>query len=139
MVIGPYYENRDNIVAAVSRSKLEVKIIEGLDNLYPVVRKSDVAVTAGGVTAYELAASAIPCLGIAVWDCQNDTIDFLSSKKTLIPVCYSENAEFEIQLAASVELLLDDIALRETMSREDRRLIGGKGAYKNRRNNLRTI
>ena len=139
MVIGPYYENRDNIVAAVSRSKLEVKIIEGLDNLYPVVRKSDVAVTAGGVTAYELAASATPCLGIAVWGCQNDNIDFLSSKNTLIPLYYSKSAEFEIQLAASVELLLDDIALRETMSREDRRLIGGKGAYKNRRNNLRTI
>ncbi len=130
MVIGPYYENRDNIIAAVSRSKLDVEIIEGLANLYSVIRKSDVAVTAGGITAYELAASATPCVGVALWDCQNDNIGFLSSKKTLIPLYYSDSAEFDAHLSSSLELLLANIASRETMSTEGRRLIDGKGALR---------
>jgi UDP-2,4-diacetamido-2,4,6-trideoxy-beta-L-altropyranose hydrolase len=130
MVIGPYYENRDKIVASVSRSKLDVEIIEGLASLYSVIQRSDVAVTAGGITAYELAASAIPCVGIALWDCQNDNVNFLSSKNTLIPLYYSDSAEFDAHLSSSLELLLTNNALRETMSKEGRRLIDGKGALK---------
>lgn len=130
MVIGPYYENKDSVVAAASGSKLDVKIIEGLSNLYSVIQESDVAITAGGNTVYELAASATPCVGIAVWDCQNENINFLSSKNTLIPLYYSEDSGFDAQLSSSVEVLLNNEALRKNMSREGRRLIDGKGALR---------
>ena len=50
LIIGPYYENTDQIKKAASESNLTVNFFEGLTNISSVIMQSDIAISAGGFT-----------------------------------------------------------------------------------------
>ena len=127
MVIGPYYENIDLIKIAAKKSRLKVNFLENVTDLSSLIIKSDIALTAGGFTTYELAAMSTPSVGVALWKNQNDNVECLSSKGALIPLYYSKNKSFERELYKSFFRLID-YSLLETMSKKARIAVDGNGA-----------
>lgn len=128
IVIGPYYENIAQIRQVASGSDLKINYFEGLSNIHPVIMQSDLAITAGGFTTYELAAMGTPCVGIALWDNQKGNIECLSNKGALLPLYYHEDPKFDEELKESLSLLMKNKELRVTMSDLARSTIDGLGA-----------
>jgi UDP-2,4-diacetamido-2,4,6-trideoxy-beta-L-altropyranose hydrolase len=128
LIIGPYYENTNRVKTIANNSKLHVNIFEGLSNISSVILESDIAVTAGGFTTYELAAMSTPCVGIALWNNQKENIECLSKKEALIPLYYSDGAKFDEDLKESLNLLIGSDKLRAKMAILARNAIDGRGA-----------
>ena len=130
MIIGPYYENFKQIKIAAKNSKLSINFYEGLSNISSVMMQSDVAVSAGGFTIYELAAMSIPSVGIALWDNQKVNIECLSNKEAIIPLYYFRGEEFDTQLHYNLKKLIASKKIREKISLSARRSISGNGVDK---------
>ena len=128
MVIGPYYENTESIKAVVKNSSLEVNIFENVSNLSAIILKSNLALTAGGFTTYELAAMSTPSIGIALWDNQKNNVTCLSSQGALIPLYYTDGLEFGQQLKKVLVDLINNSNLRKRISTKARITVDGCGA-----------
>jgi len=128
MVIGPYYENKQRIRKVAENSGLTVHFLEGLTNISNVIRQSDLALTAGGFTTYELAAMSTPCVGVALWDNQKANIECLSKQHALLPLFYSDGTDFDERLKSALSQLLTDQSLRVNMAQQARSTIDGMGA-----------
>lgn len=81
---------------------------------------ADVAVAAGGTTAWELAYMGLPSLALTLAENQRAVVDALAAAKIALRVDPDDVAS---QLAA----LLPDAARRSEMSQEGRRLVDGDG------------
>ena len=128
MIIGPYYENIESIKTAVKNSSLEVNIFENASNLRALILKSNLALTAGGFTTYELAAMSTPSIGIALWDNQKNNVTCLSSQGALIPLYYTDSLEFVQQLKKVLVDLINNSNLRKRISTKARIAVDGYGA-----------
>jgi UDP-2,4-diacetamido-2,4,6-trideoxy-beta-L-altropyranose hydrolase len=126
MVIGPYYDNVNLIESAAKNSKLKINLFKGVTNIIPIISKSDIALSAGGFTLYELASTSTPSIGISLWENQESNVRCLSNGGFLLPVYYSNN-KFMSRLKESLSLIIDDKEVRVRMSQLGRKLVDGKG------------
>ncbi len=127
IIIGPYYDNKAKIMKSIEQSNLNVEIFEGLTNIYPVICMSDIAISAGGTSVYELAATSTPMIGISLWENQKNNIDCLSSNNAILPLYYSTKKEFNSELYDSMKELINNSMLRISMAKSSRNYIDGQG------------
>ena len=129
LIIGPYYENTDQIKKAASESNLTVNFFEGLTNISSVIMQSDIAISAGGFTLYELCSMSTPTIGISLWDNQKNNVDCLAEKGALIPLYYSSKY-FDSELETELRRLIENLELRKKISKASKEVISGNGAKK---------
>jgi UDP-2,4-diacetamido-2,4,6-trideoxy-beta-L-altropyranose hydrolase len=127
IIIGPYYENVKLIEIAVKQSNLNINLYEGLHSISSVIKKSDLAISAGGRSVYELAAMATPSIGIALWENQRENIACLGEKGGIIPMVYSEDIDFDKKLVLNLTKLINDKSVQRKMSKISRKLVDGRG------------
>ena len=89
---------------------------------------NDVAVTAGGQTAYELVATGTPLLAVALFDNQRLGARALADAGTLLFSGFAEAGQLPSDLSKSFGLLVSDINLRQRLSRTAQSIIDGMGA-----------
>ena len=128
IVIGPYYENTKSIKTAAKKSRLTINMFENVSNIIPIILKSDIALTAGGFTTYELAAMSTPSVGVALWENQYSNIECLSNKDALIPLYYSQGQGFDQELTKALSMLVNDNNLLTDISEKARNAVDGNGA-----------
>ena len=128
IVIGPYYENTKSIKNAAKKSRLTINMFENVSNIIPIILKSDIALTAGGFTTYELAAMSTPSVGVALWENQYSNIECLSNKDALIPLYYSQGQGFDQELTKALSMLVNDNNLLTDISEKARNAVDGNGA-----------
>jgi UDP-2,4-diacetamido-2,4,6-trideoxy-beta-L-altropyranose hydrolase len=128
IVIGPYYENTKSIKTAAKKSRLTINMFENVSNIIPIILESDIALTAGGFTTYELAAMSTPSVGVALWENQYSNIECLSNKDALIPLYYSQGQGFDQELTKALSMLVNDNNLLADISEKARNAVDGNGA-----------
>jgi spore coat polysaccharide biosynthesis predicted glycosyltransferase SpsG len=128
IVIGAYYKNIELIKDAVKESCLAINLFENTSDLFSIISKSSIGLTAGGLTSYELAALSTPSVGIALWKNQYSNIECLSNQGALIPLYYSQIKDFDHELAKELSRLINDDDLIMSMSKKARNAIDGNGA-----------
>jgi spore coat polysaccharide biosynthesis predicted glycosyltransferase SpsG len=62
VVIGPSFDNIKEIVKAVQKSKLDISLNFNVKKMSKLMIKSDIAISSGGSTLYELAVTKTPAL-----------------------------------------------------------------------------
>lgn len=62
VVIGPSFDNLDQIVAEVKKSNLDISLNFNVKKMSKLMIKSDIAISSGGSTLYELAVTKTPAL-----------------------------------------------------------------------------
>jgi UDP-2,4-diacetamido-2,4,6-trideoxy-beta-L-altropyranose hydrolase len=62
VVIGPSFDNVDQIVAEVEKSSLDISLNFNVKKMSKLMLKSDIAISSGGSTLYELALTKTPAL-----------------------------------------------------------------------------
>ncbi len=128
IIIGPYYENTKSIKAAAKKSRLTINMFENISNIIPIILESNIALTAGGFTTYELAAMSTPSVGVALWENQRSNIECLSNKDALIPLYYSQGQGFDQELTKALSMLVNNNNLLINISEKARNAVDGNGA-----------
>jgi len=129
LIIGPYYENTNQIKKVAKNSNLVVNFFEGLTSICSVVLQSDIAISAGGFTLYELCSMSTPTIGVSLWDNQKNNVDCLAEKGAIIPLYYSSES-FDQELNIELRRMIENVELRKELSKLSKEVINGNGAEK---------
>ena len=126
IVIGPAFTNQARIRDLVSSSRHRYEVHENTNRMADLMLWADVAITAGGLIALELACTGTAGLIVCEVDHQLDTAAVLESYGAALNLGLGDRLD-PSELAASVTRLLEDPRRREAMSQAGRRLIDGRG------------
>jgi UDP-2,4-diacetamido-2,4,6-trideoxy-beta-L-altropyranose hydrolase len=128
VVIGPYFSNYEEIQQIVLPTSRKLSFFNEPEDLFDLMMANDVAVTAGGQTAYELAATGTPGLAVALFDNQHPGARALADAGTLLFSGFAESGRLPSDLSKMFGLLVSDASLRQRLSRTAQSTIDGMGA-----------
>jgi spore coat polysaccharide biosynthesis predicted glycosyltransferase SpsG len=96
--------------------------------LYPLMMAADLAVSAGGQTTYELAATGTPAVAVTLAANQTVNLKGLSAMGTLEWIGDADDPGIDIRIQHHVSRLAADGPARERMSQAGRQVVDGRGA-----------
>jgi spore coat polysaccharide biosynthesis predicted glycosyltransferase SpsG len=123
VVLGPFFTHRADIEAAHP-----TRLHQDPVHMCRLMHDVDLAVTGGGQTPYELAATQTPALGIQLGDDQRLNLQRLEEAGVLRSLGQADDPGLEARYKAAVGELVDRQDLRRSMSEAGRRLVDGQGA-----------
>ncbi len=127
-VIGPLFEQADEVRRAAAACRRRVQIAEGVPRLRDVMLEADVALTAAGQTLYELAATGTPAVAVVVAANQTESLQALARVGTVRAAGAVDETEWMSRLQEMVEQVIGDTAVRRDMSAAGLRTVDGQGA-----------
>ena len=95
-------------------------------NFGELLHRSDLAIAAGGLTAFEVVQNAIPCIGIPQYKHQQENLLRLEQKGVII-VCDIGSEKRNTDLVRNMNRIVMDYCLRKNMSYEAGRVIDNNG------------
>lgn len=119
VIIGPGFENGDEIEDAAAATDAEFNLLRDPDDLPRRMFKADLAVSATGSTVYELLATGTPVIGIPQSDNQRPVANSL---KDIILRCDIDG------IRRCLSRLIEDATLRRKMRADGKELIDAEGA-----------
>lgn len=128
VVIGQYYENEATIEKASVDSRHDIVMHRHPDGIADIIRHCQLAVSAGGITLYELAAFGVPTLGIWLWENQRRNVEQLGKARIIMPLGYEAGPGFDEKISDSICDLIKDAEVRRKMSRAGLKTVDGRGA-----------
>lgn len=129
VVIGPFFhEEVKRKINALARLDDTIKVHQHLATLYDLMMNCDLAVTSGGQTTFELAATGTPAIAIDVADNQLVNLKLLSDKRTLIWAGSLKDADLGEKIIKNILVL--SYHERKKMSQQGRLVIDGLGAQR---------
>ncbi len=130
VVIGPYFQNVNEIKSAAERVKRPVRLLYSPAFISDYVREADLAISAGGQTLYELAAVGCPTVTLRVASNQDGQVRALGEAGFLQSAGHAEEANMLSCLRDAVAALLSDAAQRSAMSLAGQQVVNGAGAMR---------
>ena len=130
VVVGAYYENMASIEAQQKAMYKRVELHVSPESLFPLMDDCDMAVSAGGLTLYELATMGKPVVGIGVWENQYGNVRALGDRNIIDPIIYVEGAAFDSRFEKAIFSLIDGEKRRFELSSNGQRYLDGQGAIR---------
>ena len=128
VIVGPFFKGRDKILQLATTKPDQVRVRENPGDIRSLMLEADLAVTGGGQTTYELAATGTPSLALAISEHQLLNIQALAESGTLVYAGHADDPQLEQKLMPEFDRLLRDSRARRLMSERGRALIDGHGA-----------
>lgn len=129
-IVGPFFENRAKVEGAARSCRRLVRLVDAPDSVLDLMLEADLAISGGGQTLYELAATGTPTIAIASADNQRRNVRYMKKQGVVKAIELKEDQRLRNSLAEHVIRLLDDLGRRERMSRVGQRLVDGRGAIR---------
>lgn len=114
-------------VRAAAEGTGSIEIRSDVDDIAVLMAESDVAVSAGGSTCWELSFMGIPAVIIVLAGNQRGIAEGLEKLGAAINLGWHEAID-EMEIAKGIESLLSDDAERLRMARTAQKLVDGRGA-----------
>lgn len=119
----PHYKELQSMVGS---SLVSVELLSNVTEMAGLMANADLAIAAGGSTAWELAFMGLPSLLVVLADNQRPTADYLG--KAGLAINLGWHAELHPSAAAGeINNLMDEPEKRREMSLGSRKLIDGQG------------
>ncbi|MDA8105320.1 MAG: bifunctional UDP-2,4-diacetamido-2,4,6-trideoxy-beta-L-altropyranose hydrolase/GNAT family N-acetyltransferase [Nitrospiraceae bacterium] len=128
VIIGPGFRNREEIEREAD-SRTTMMYCSDAEEMKALMFESDIAISAGGQTLYELARVGVPAIAVAVADNQMDNIGGWQKAGFVEYAGRWEDKEVLRNISDKVEAL-EDIRARQRMSQIGRSVVDGKGAQR---------
>jgi len=126
VLIGPLNPHENNIKDYIKEKGLKIKLIKSLEDISNIYLESDIAISAGGSSCYELAYFGIPNIIITVADNQLNIAKELDNQEISIYLGIKHEIKRE-QLKNKVKELINNHSLRKNLSQNGKKLVDGKG------------
>lgn len=129
IVTGVSNPNISSLQLAVCRAEVSFQLSHASDDMADIMSETDIAISAGGSTCWELAFMGIPMLVVIAAVNQQGIAAFLAEKGISVNLGWSDSLVSENFIFA-FEKLVSDYKVRERMSISGRQLIDGKGTVR---------
>lgn len=127
VVLGPLNRHEESVREALTRVHYRHELLRDVEDMAELYARSDLAVSAAGGAAWEMAAAGLPTLLVAVADNQNAGADFLA-RAGAAKVLGDPGALADKRFPKVVRGLLDDPAQRAAMVAAGPLVCDGRGA-----------
>ncbi|KGM96560.1 UDP-2,4-diacetamido-2,4,6-trideoxy-beta-L-altropyranose hydrolase [Clostridium botulinum] len=116
----------------IEKEKSNIKLHIDTDNIAMLMSESDIAVSAGGTTLYELSACGVPTICYAFVDNQLDSINEFMKNEIMISVGDIRGKESEVikLIYEKICFLRENYGVRNNMTDKMYNLIDNKGCYR---------
>ena len=125
VVVGKAFVYKDELYELQAKNN-NILLYENPPKMSEIMRKCDVAITAGGSTMYELAACGIPIIAFIYAENQRPAVEILEKEGYIINL--GEYVGIKESFWNKTEKLFRDDNLRREMSEKLQKLVDGKGA-----------
>lgn len=128
IVLGPMFSTE--VYEQVERYIIDypkINLLENPENMAKLMQTYDLAVCAGGQTAYELAAVGVPAIAIQTADNQTDNLTLLNQAGTLVWIGGKDELALKEHFAEALTALMSSKSTRERMSQSGQALVDGQG------------
>ena len=129
VVVGGNNPYRDALQASLPDDTSNVQLIFSATNMPDLMAEADLAIAAGGLTAWELAFMGVPSLLLSLSDNQISNVEHLNATGVSRALGRSDTLT-GVQMAAAIEALLNNPEARTEMSRRGRALVDGEGSLR---------
>ncbi len=126
-VIGPAFKHYVDLERTVGKIKKNIEINFNVTNMWEIMAKSDLSISAGGNTLFELAATGTPAVVICEELFEVETANRLQAFDTCVNLGYSRKVHRK-KLRRAVSGLINDKEKRRGMSIAGRKLVDGRGS-----------
>lgn len=127
---GSFSHDWPELDAAARGTRHRVTVHRDRFGLRDLMLTADIAVSGGGVTLCELAATGTPTVVLQTADNQAGNVEGLERAGAALVVRDTGNAALGESLAAALGRLVSDRPLRASMGAQARRLVDGRGALR---------
>ena len=126
VIIGPLNPFYNDIEKYIKKENLKIKLIKSPENIVDLYLDTDIAISAGGTTCYELAYFGIPNIIITIADNQFKNASELDKQKVSIYLGKKEEIKPK-QLKNKFNELVNNLPLSKNLSRNGKKMVDGKG------------
>lgn len=127
-IVGPFFQKRAEVECVARHCRRLVRLVLGPDSLRDLMLATDLAVSAGGQTLYELAATGTPTVAVQVADDQAGSLQGLAAERVVqVAGCVGEAGLVDCVREAMQDLIQSKDARME-MSAAGQQLVDGQGA-----------
>ncbi|WP_419902608.1 hypothetical protein [Kiloniella sp.] len=129
VVMGPFFDEslKSKINGLCSASKHQISLIDKPNNLAEHMAWCDLAISASGLTKYELAATGTPAILFSIDEFHDHTNSTFSGLGTALDIGVAPQT---LEFAEKTLELLDNFLLRENMMQTGLKLFDGRGAHR---------
>lgn len=127
VVVGPAFRHERELRDATAASSVPLTLVRNARNMGALMVQADMAVTAGGLTMFELACVGTPAVVVCGERFEVGTAARLAQEGAVMNLGFGGDVE-EGQIARAVGTLAADRQKREAMSSRSRALVDGRGA-----------
>jgi spore coat polysaccharide biosynthesis predicted glycosyltransferase SpsG len=128
IVAGPANQFNNYILNYLKNCKMDIKYLRNQKKMSEVYLQSDVAISAGGTSCYELAYFGIPSIIISIADNQIKVAQELENRNISLYLGRKNEIKSK-KLLNNIKLLINNNLIRQNMSDNAKKLIDGKGKY----------
>lgn len=126
LVLGPGYRHEAALLQLIAGSQNTMFIAKNIPDMAQCFLHSDIAITAGGMTLYELAATGTPALCIPSIEHEEETANAFEHIGTIRNLGMWSRKHYHL-VAEAFESLCEDYPLRQEMSYRGQHTIDGLG------------
>ena len=127
VIVGPACTRAEKIVDTIARSRHSIEVSRAPLSMAPLMRSCRLAVSAFGITAYELAACGVPAVHLCLTDDHRRSSSVFEHERIARTAGMFGRITTQ-QLADAVLELLKSPGLRKSMGDRARQLVDGRGA-----------
>lgn len=126
VVVGPAFTHHAELKAAVDAFSLNLSIVKNAGNMAELMWKADLAITAAGLTMFELACMGTPNLVVCAEPFEVETAARLHKAGAVINLGFGGDLDYT-RVSKTVNALAADAATRRRMSDYGKQLVDGRG------------
>ncbi len=127
VVTGPAFRHQSQLKEALAASTLDLTHIHDATNLARLMHEADLAISAGGITLFELACVGTPAIAICGEPFEVETALRLEGMGTVVNLGFGGNLN-DAKIHQTVDRLAADFQARQRMSLRGKSLVDGRGA-----------
>ena len=128
VIVGPLAASAEKLARVARTDEGAVMLHEGPKDVRALMLAADLAISGGGQTLYELAATGTPTVGVRIADNQMLNLHNLQAEGTLLSLGDAAGADLETALTSALRTLAESRERRAAMSQRGRALVDGHGA-----------
>lgn len=128
-VIGHFFNNVSEMERIIKKMSKKAELIYSSSEMANLMVSSDLAITGGGTTLYELAATGTPALAFCLADNQVKNVKGMAKAGTVIDIKWGNKWKVE-NFYKEISELINSHLLRVKMSKSGQKLLDGKGGKK---------
>jgi len=129
VLVGPSYRNIKEIEKVNEKISKKVNVVYDCYEVAELMLGSDIAISGGGTTLYELAATGTPAISLCLSDNQKRNVKAMAEKGVVIGLEGLDTINENV-LSQKIKELMRNYELRKKMSYLGQRLVDGNGPFR---------